>query len=126
MKSTLALALATFASITSAQYTVPPSAWPTWGACDHGINVSTLPIWDPLWQAVHNPGNIDPLIPIIPPCKATEPARFVITTEAIELQPGVTVDFADTTGRMNPGPLKGYIYVKVQGEYVLIPYYALR
>lgn len=40
----------------------------------------------------------------------------------IEFGPGATIDFADMT-QQSPGPLRGYVYVRMQGELVVVPVY---
>lgn len=42
--------------------------------------------------------------------------------QTLELQPGATIDFADVT-QQAPGPLRGYVFVRFQGELVVIPVY---
>lgn len=40
----------------------------------------------------------------------------------IEFEPGATIDFADIT-QLQPGPLRGYVFVRFQGELVVMPVY---
>jgi hypothetical protein len=50
------------------------------------------------------------------------PAVGVPVPVVLEFGHGATVDFADFK-QGAAGPLRGYIYVRVQGELVVIPYY---
>lgn len=50
------------------------------------------------------------------------PADALAVYQTIEFQPGATIDFADYTQR-EVGPLRGYVFVKVQGELVAVPFY---
>jgi hypothetical protein len=60
----------------------------------------------------------------LPPCAPTAEVRFNFTHAALELEHGVTIDFADYTERA-PGALQGYVYIRVAGDWMLMPYYAL-
>lgn len=57
-----------------------------------------------------------PIAHLRPPSTAL-PVPYVL-----EFEHGATVDFADVT-QQEPGPLRGYVYVRYQGELVLIPVY---
>lgn len=50
------------------------------------------------------------------------PVGALAVSYTVEFQPGATIDFADAT-QAKPGPLRGHVWVKLQGEYVLIPVY---
>ena len=61
----------------------------------------------------------------LPPCPPTTGARINFTADSLAFEHGVTIDFADYTV-VEPGPLHGYVYIRVQGRWFLMPYYALR
>jgi hypothetical protein len=50
------------------------------------------------------------------------PATALPMPYVIEFEQGATIDFADFT-QHQPGPLRGYVYVRLQGELVVIPVY---
>jgi len=100
MKKTLLLLLALLAAPASAQLTVTRS-----GICDSGEDRT--------------------LYPVYAPCSNGRSMGITIRTDVLAFDHGSTIDFADYT-LAQPGPLRGYVYVKVQGEWFLMPYYALR
>lgn len=57
--------------------------------------------------------------------QGTPPAPMEPTVQipfTLEMQPGTTIDFADLTQR-EVGPLRGYVYIRIQGELVVMPVY---
>ena len=56
-------------------------------------------------------------------CRPVAETTIRITPDAIELSAGTAIDFADV--RAAAGALKGYLLVRVQGEWVAVPYFAL-
>jgi len=50
------------------------------------------------------------------------PPQALSVHNTVEFSPGATIDFSDMT-QHQPGPLRGYIYVRMQGELVLVPVY---
>ena len=50
------------------------------------------------------------------------PPASVAMPYVIEFNRRTTMDFADMT-QQAPGPLRGYVYVRMQGELVIIPVY---
>lgn len=64
-------------------------------------------------------------LPPAPPCPPSRGVVFLQTQDAIVFEHGATIDFGSFT-MSPPGPLRGYVHVKVQGEWYLMPYYQLR
>jgi hypothetical protein len=55
---------------------------------------------------------------------ALQPAESVLLEGNVEFVQGATVDFHDLSE--NVGRLRGFVYVRVQGELLLMPVYTLK
>jgi hypothetical protein len=59
---------------------------------------------------------------VAPPCAPRNGLTLKVSNIGIEFEHGQTADFADVY--VGPvGPVQGYVWMKVQGEWVLVPFY---
>ncbi len=72
------------------------------------------------------PGNLGSGYTLLPPCPSKQ-TNVELTPDGVGLDYGQTVDFSDSA-YIPPEKLQfgGMIWIRLQGEYVLIPYYRVK